>query len=86
MLKDINKMFITVIPKSDNLESRNHFRPISLCNICNICYKIIATILTNRIKHLLSKIVSPLQGAFAQGHGQKFRFFRPIFRRNIIFR
>ena len=57
MLKDINKTFITLIPKSNNPESTNHFRPISLCNIC--C-KIITKILANRVKHLLSKIISPL--------------------------
>ena len=53
-----------MILKSDNPESTSHFRPISFCNIC---YKIIAKILTNRVKHLLSKIISPLQGAFAPG-------------------
>ena len=58
MLKEINKTFITLIPKSDDPESTNHFRPISLCNIC---YKIIAKILANRVKHLLHKIISPLQ-------------------------
>ena len=58
MLKEINKTFITLIPKSDDPESTNHFRPISLCNIC---HKIIAKILANRVKHLLHKIISPLQ-------------------------
>ena len=61
MLKDINKKFIMLISESDNLGSTNHFRPISLCNIC---YKIITKILANRVKHLLNKIISPLQGAF----------------------
>ena len=64
MLKEINKTFITLIPKSDNPESTNHFIPISLCNVS---YKIIAKILANRIKQLLNKIISPLQGAFAPG-------------------
>ena len=62
MLKEINKTFITLIPKSDNPESTNHFRPISLCNVS---YKIIAKILANRIKQLLNKIISPLQGMSA---------------------
>ena len=61
-LSEINKTFITLIPKSDNPESTNHFRHI---NLCNVCYKIIAKILTNRMKHLLNKIVSLLQGMFA---------------------
>ena len=54
--------FITLIPKLENLESTNHFRPISYCNVC---YKIIAKILANREKQLLNKIISPLQGAFS---------------------
>ena len=29
-----------------------------------MCYNIIAKILANRVKHILNKIVSPLQGAF----------------------
>ena len=64
LLKEINKTYITFILKPDNPKSTNHFRPIS---VCNICYKIIAKILTNRVKHLLNKIISPLQGAFAHG-------------------
>ena len=64
MLRDTSKTFITLIPKSDNPGSTNHFRPISLCNIC---YKVIAKILANRVKHLLSKIISPFQGDFARG-------------------
>ena len=64
MLKEINRTFIILIPKSDNLESPNHYRPISLCNAY---YKIITKILANRVKPLINKIVSPLQGAFALG-------------------
>ena len=62
MLKEINRTFITLIPKSNNLESSNHYRTSSLCNVY---YKIIAKILANRIKPFLNKIVSSLQGAFA---------------------
>ena len=64
VIKEINKAFITLIPKSDNPKSTNHFIPISLCNVS---YKIIAKILANRIKQLLNKIISPLQGPFAPG-------------------
>ena len=34
MLKEINKTFIMLISKLENLKSINHFKPISLCNIC----------------------------------------------------
>lgn len=64
MLKEINRMLITLIPKSENPKSTNHFRPISLCNIY---YKIIAKFLANRVKHMLKNVISSLQGAFAQG-------------------
>lgn len=47
-----------------NPDSVNHYRPISLCNIS---YKIISKILTNRLKVILSKIISLLQGAFVPG-------------------
>ena len=63
MLKEINKTFITLIH-----ESKNHFkRQITLnqISLCNVCYKIITKILANRVKHLLNKVVSLLQGAFA---------------------
>lgn len=62
MLKEINKTYLALIPKSDKLGSLNHYRPISLCNVC---HKVIAKILINRVKHLLNKIISPLQGVFA---------------------
>ena len=42
----------------------NHFRPISLINFN---YKIISKILSNRLKPLLHKIVSPTQFAFLKG-------------------
>ena len=58
----INKSFITLIPKSNNEESSNHCRPISLCNVY---FKIIAKILANMVKPLLNKIVYPFQGVFA---------------------
>ena len=64
LLKEINRTFITLIPKLESPEASHHYRPI---NLCNVSYKIIAKILANRIKPLLNKIISPLQGAFAPG-------------------
>ena len=63
-MKEINRTFIGLIPKLESPEASHHYRPISLCNVS---YKIIPKILANRVKPLLNKIISPLQGAFAPG-------------------
>lgn len=59
-----NHTNIALIPKQDNQELVNHYRPISLCNVA---YKIIAKIIVNRLRPLLNKCISPNQGAFAPG-------------------
>lgn len=53
----INTTFITLIPKSDNPTSFDHFHPISLCNCI---YKIIA----NRLRPILSTHISSEQFDF----------------------
>ena len=50
-----NSTFLTLIPKETNPSSFDRFRPISLCNAS---YKIIAKLLANIIKPLLSKLIS----------------------------
>ena len=64
LLKEMNRTFITLIPKLESPKTSHHYRPISLCNVS---YKIIAKILSNRVKPLINKIFSLLQGAFAPG-------------------
>eukprot|EP00253_Pinus_taeda_P009518 PITA_09518 len=59
----INSTFIALIPKSDSPSSFNNFRPISLCNCL---YKIIAKIIANRIRPILSQSISPEQFAFLE--------------------
>ena len=60
----INATFIALIPKVDKVESFDGFRPISLCNCL---YKIIAKVITRRIKMVLSKNISMEQFGFLQG-------------------
>lgn len=59
----INSTFIALIPNSDSPSSFNDFRPISLCNCL---YKIIAKIIANRIRPILSQHISPEQFAFLE--------------------
>ncbi|KAM2740124.1 hypothetical protein EV2_034162 [Malus domestica] len=63
-LKPLNSTNIVLIQKIPNPESVSHFQPISLCNYS---YKVLSKILTNRLKPLLSDIISHSQNAFVKG-------------------
>jgi hypothetical protein len=63
-LREQNHTFIALIQKHLGASSVHHYRPI---NLCNIIYKIIFKLLANRLKPLLSKIISPFQIAFVSG-------------------
>jgi len=59
-----NSTFITLIPKIDNPSTFKQFRPISLCN--NI-YIIITKLTAQRLKYILSTLISAEQFRFLQG-------------------
>ncbi|KAM6558351.1 hypothetical protein CsatA_027590 [Cannabis sativa] len=60
----LNTTFICLIPKVEFPLSVDQFRPISLCNFS---YKVIAKILSNRLRPLMNSLVSPFQSAFIPG-------------------
>ena len=59
-----NSTFLALIPKEVNPTTFEIFWPISLCNAS---YKILSKLLADRIKPLLGKLISPLQGGFFKG-------------------
>ncbi|KAG0468564.1 hypothetical protein HPP92_017892 [Vanilla planifolia] len=55
---------VVLIPKRQGASKPEHFRPISLCNVI---YKIVARILAERLKGVLSEVIAREQGAFLPG-------------------
>ena len=62
--KGSNASFISLIPKVPEPQSLNDFRPISLIG-CT--YKIVAKLLSNRLKKVMPSIIDERQSAFIQG-------------------
>lgn len=63
LVKGINTTFIVLIPKVDNPQRLNEFRPISLVGSM---YKILAKLLANRLRGVLGSVISETQSAFIQ--------------------
>ena len=60
----LNRTLIVLVPKCQNPETINNYRPISLCNTI---YKVVTKIIVARIRPLLSNLISPVQAAFVLG-------------------
>jgi hypothetical protein len=60
----INETYIVLIPKASNAFSVSNYKPISLCNVV---YKLIVKTVTNRLKLVLSSIISQNHSAFVPG-------------------
>ena len=57
----LNETYICLIPKISYPQKITNFHPISLCNIA---YKIVSKVLTNRLKKILPKVINESQSAF----------------------
>ena len=60
----LNPTFLTLIPKYDKCDTPSGFHPIALCNVI---YKILSTIMVNRLKPILHALISPKQIGFVKG-------------------
>ena len=64
MLRKLNFTHIALIPKLKNPTKMSDYRPI---NLCNVLYKIISKCVANRLKTILTLVVSDAQSAFVPG-------------------
>jgi len=64
--KGCNASFISLIPKVDNPQGLDEYRPISLVGSM---YEIISKILSKRLQKVLYKIIDNKQSAFIEGKG-----------------
>ena len=63
-VRSLNSTFLVLVPKKGGTDDLRNYRPISLVGGM---YKILAKVLANRLKNVVSKVVSPTQNAFVEG-------------------
>lgn len=64
LAKGLNSSFITLVPKNDNPMDLEDYRPISLVSSI---YKILAKVLSRRLKKVIPGVISEVQIAFIGG-------------------
>lgn len=57
----LNDTLVALIPKVKHPEKPSKFRPISFCNVA---YKVITKVLTNKIKEVIHQVIAPKQNSF----------------------
>ena len=62
--KGINNTFIALIPKIECPQRLNDFRPISMVRSL---YKVLSKVLTNRLRRVMSSVISSTQSTFIHG-------------------
>src|ERR1044072_3518222 len=60
----VNETLLVLIPKIEAPERITHYRPISLCNVI---YKTVTKVLTNRLRRVMPELISPNQCSFVPG-------------------
>ena len=63
-VRSLNTTFLVLIPKKEGSNNLSDFRPISLVGGF---YKLLAKVLANKLKKVVSKVVSLAQNAFVEG-------------------
>ena len=63
-ISEANRTLISVIPKRDQPQRVEHFRPISLCTVQ---YKCITKIIARRLRSIMVDLISPFQSSFVPG-------------------
>ena len=63
-VKNLNTMFIVMVPKKGGAEEFKDYRPISLVGSL---YKLIAKVLANRLKRVMHSLINEAQNAFVEG-------------------
>lgn len=64
LIGSMNNTLLTLIPKHMELARAADFRPIALCNVI---YKVVTKVVSNRIRHILPHIISGFQSSFIRG-------------------
>ena len=64
LVKSLNSTFIVMIPEKEGVEDLKDFGPISLVGSL---YKLIAKVLANRLKKVMSWLVNKAQNSFVEG-------------------